>query len=369
MYTSNPKITVLMTIYNGVEYLPEAIEGVLRQTFSNFEFIIIDDCSTDNGVWSTLNQYAEQDRRIKLFRNENNLGQAKSLNKGLELARGEYVARQDGDDISMPDRLEKQINLLDKNPEFIFVSSEIEFVNSRGTCLGVTKLSCSPDLVRWYMLFSNYVLGHSQITFRREPTIKSGGYCESSDSCITDYELWCRLLEIGKCAIVPKPLIKYRKHDKNFSISNKSKVYSRTLNLAKRNLESVLGQVIDLEEVDALYRFWVISAKEGLPKSIGLSHLNSRLQDIYQAFLQKEHYFSGPRSDMSRDLKAAIGNQYARWVASPLSQQHSLGDKIKLSYYGASWNLKNVLIGWAKWIVKSITRLAEKWIKGSAATS
>jgi glycosyltransferase involved in cell wall biosynthesis len=109
----NPKVSVLMSVYNGESHLGEAVEGILKQTFTDFEFIIVDDGSTDS-TWSILSEYATRDKRIVLLQNKNNIGLAQSLNKGLAMARGEYIARQDADDISLSVRFANQVEYLDK---------------------------------------------------------------------------------------------------------------------------------------------------------------------------------------------------------------------------------------------------------------
>ncbi|SVC41049.1 uncharacterized protein METZ01_LOCUS293903, partial [marine metagenome] len=109
-----PLITVLMPVYNGAKYLNEAIDSILNQTFQNFEFIIIDDGSTDDSV-KIIKSY--DDNRIRLVENRNNLGQSETLNKGLSLTRGKYIARMDQDDISMPERLKKQFEFMENNSD------------------------------------------------------------------------------------------------------------------------------------------------------------------------------------------------------------------------------------------------------------
>ena len=104
-----------MSVFNGASYLGEAIDSILDQSFKDFEFIVIDDGSQDN-TWEVLSDYAGKDSRLVLHRNKNNLGLTKSLNKGLNLARGEYIARMDADDISLSGRLEAQVNFLDTHP-------------------------------------------------------------------------------------------------------------------------------------------------------------------------------------------------------------------------------------------------------------
>ncbi|NHJ46179.1 MAG: glycosyltransferase family 2 protein, partial [Asgard group archaeon] len=125
MSSSKIKVTVLMSVFNGEKYLREAIDSVLHQTFTDFEFLIINDGSTDNSV-EIINSY--DDERIHLVHNEQNIGLAASLNKGINLARGEYIARMDCDDINHQTRLEKQVKFMDKNPDIGLLSSANRFI-------------------------------------------------------------------------------------------------------------------------------------------------------------------------------------------------------------------------------------------------
>src|SRR3989344_5781814 len=121
------KISVLMPAYNARKYIGEAIESILNQTFKDFEFIIINDCSTDK-TKKIIEEYANKDARIKLINNATNLGLTKSLNIGLKEARGEYVARLDADDVALPERLEKQYEFMEKNKETTLVGAWAEII-------------------------------------------------------------------------------------------------------------------------------------------------------------------------------------------------------------------------------------------------
>ena len=134
-----PKISVVMSVYNGTPYLRECIESILNQTCKDFEFIIIDDGSSDN-TWKILTEYANQNQQIKLFKNEENIGLTKSLNKGLKLAGGEYIARQDADDVSLPDRFELQTRFLDAHLEVGALGSSAEVIDEQGMSLRQTTL-------------------------------------------------------------------------------------------------------------------------------------------------------------------------------------------------------------------------------------
>ena len=121
-----PKVTVLMSVYNGERYLHESIESILNQTFKDFGFLIINDGSTDNTP-KILKSY--KDQRIKIISNKNNLGLTKSLNKGIKLAKGEYIARQDVDDVSLSERLEKQVKFLNSYPSYAAVGTFTKIIN------------------------------------------------------------------------------------------------------------------------------------------------------------------------------------------------------------------------------------------------
>ena len=133
--TTIPRVSVLMTVYNGLPYLPQAIESVLHQTFTDFEFVIIDDASTDASV-QCIRHYADADSRIRLWCHARNLGQAASLNAGLALARAPYLARMDQDDICLSDRLRQQVNLLETQPRVAAVGTRMYWLRASGRVVG-----------------------------------------------------------------------------------------------------------------------------------------------------------------------------------------------------------------------------------------
>lgn len=167
----NPKVTVLMPVYNGEEYLREAIESILFQSFGNFEFLIIDDGSTDDSI-NIIASYT--DPRIRVITNGENIGIARALNKGIELARGKYIARMDSDDISLPKRFEKQVDFLDKNPEIGIVGSWIKTFGGRKTI--ILAHPCNPEMVRIFFLFDS-PLAHPTVMMRREFLKKNNLRC------------------------------------------------------------------------------------------------------------------------------------------------------------------------------------------------
>jgi glycosyltransferase involved in cell wall biosynthesis len=213
------KISVLTTVYNGGEYLAEAIESVLNQTFINFEFIIIDDASTDNSV-EIIKSYS--DSRIRFFKNEKNIGQIASLNKGLKLAKGYYIARLDQDDVCLPARLEEQHKFLQNNHEVTIISSWEHRIDSSGRRVRSFKSS----LDNYGIFLGSLLLGlcpvwHPSVMFRKNDIIKLKGF-NLDYGPAGDYELWTRIaLNRMNAAFVPKFHLLHRVHGSNQSLVQK----------------------------------------------------------------------------------------------------------------------------------------------------
>lgn len=201
-----PKISVIMPAYNAEKYIKEAMDSILEQTWGDFEFIVLNDCSKDRTEEIILS-YA--DERIVYVRNEKNLGVAATLNKGLGLAKGEYIARMDADDISMPDRFEKQVAYLDAHPEVAVLGGLVEiFDENEKTTL--RNYCAAPEQIKIDLLFAS-ALAHPSVMMRREVISGLGGYDRDFEG-LEDYELWCRVAENHDIAICPELLLRYRIH-------------------------------------------------------------------------------------------------------------------------------------------------------------
>lgn len=207
MSVSFPTISVVMSVYNAEEYLEESIDSILNQTYSNFEFIIIDDCSTDSS-FAILKEYATKDSRIKLLQKKENKGTQgfiENLNWGLEEARGKYIARMDADDISHPTRFEKQVDFLDNNPSVFIIGAQLDLINEKNEIIGEKLASTDNEEIQERML-KTIQLFHPVIMFRNEGLRyrEKVWYCE-------DYELYLRLMsKQKKMANLPIKLLKYR---------------------------------------------------------------------------------------------------------------------------------------------------------------
>lgn len=204
----NPLVSVLMAVYNGDSYLCESIDSILAQTFSNFEFVIIDDGSND-ATWKILSSYAIRDQRIRIFKNHRNLGLASSLNKGLGISKAPYVARMDADDWSFPDRLQIQFEFMRNNLDVAVCGAWIQEYESGE----IWRYPVNHADIVTNLLFNN-AIAHpvAMINMSRLNTM-ANGYDESLISS-QDYSLWEKIVSnnSGLLANIPQPLLRYRTH-------------------------------------------------------------------------------------------------------------------------------------------------------------
>lgn len=253
-------ITVLMTVYCGKEYLSEAIESILNQTLKDFEFLIINEYGSDEDTTAILQNYASQDSRIKLIQNDTRLGFSASLNKGLKLARGKYIARMDPDDISVPKRLELQYRFMERHPEYILCGGNIRYINDNVLSHHVQRYLTKSSQIKTSLLFI-CEFSHPTIMFRRSD-MEQNGYLYDENIKTEDYELWSRIVYKHKTANLGKILLHYRIHGNNSVNIYKDKVAESTTEVQKRifhnhhidsNLKNqVLEGAYSLEQLEEL---------------------------------------------------------------------------------------------------------------------
>jgi glycosyltransferase involved in cell wall biosynthesis len=218
-----------MPVFNADHGIREAIDSILGQTVADFELLAVNDRSTDASE-SVINEYARHDERIILLQNENEKGIVGALNTGLEHARGEYLARMDADDISVPQRFEKQLQFLEEHDDVTVCGSWIELF---GTGAGVWRLPETHQDICCAMLFSNAVTA----VMMRKFAFDEGPYRYSQDfNFAEDYELWVRVSERHRLANFPEVLYRYRRHDgtigsreRTMQPRNTQKVHTRCL--------------------------------------------------------------------------------------------------------------------------------------------
>jgi len=200
----NPKISVVMSVYNGEKHLRESIESILNQTSTDFEFIIVNDGSTDASP-QIIKSY--DDARTRIINNKKNIGLTKSLNKAIKEARGEYIARQDADDISLPNRLELQLEFLEKHPEVALLGTGIYVINENGD--EIEKRIMHPNPKKSLLKGNRFI--HGSVMFRKSVIDELGAYNETLKYS-QDYELWLRMSKKYNVRNLTAPLYKLRMH-------------------------------------------------------------------------------------------------------------------------------------------------------------
>ncbi len=239
----NPDISVIMSVYNGEEYLEEAVESVRSQTFENWELIIINDCSTD-GTGEILTDFSLKDDRIKVYTNEVNLKLPSSLNKAISLCSGKYIARMDADDICLPKRLEKQYKFMEENTDVALSSCRFLTVKNGVYASGGAGGRCDFEALRSMLLVANPIL-HPGVIAKAQVMKK---FCyDTSLTCTEDLELWTRMAnENQKIEILPECLLIYRLHDKQITSTTLEKQHTEVLVIQQKYYPYIFD---DMDEV------------------------------------------------------------------------------------------------------------------------
>tara|TARA_B100001287_G_scaffold238699_1_gene212271 strand:- start:6926 stop:7942 length:1017 start_codon:yes stop_codon:yes gene_type:complete len=259
---NNPLCSVVMSVYNGDEFLPIAIESILQQTYKNFEFIIINDASTDNSL-KTIQAY--NDDRIIIIDNDKNIFLAASLNKGIKTSKGKYILRMDADDISMPDRLEKQVEYMERNPNIGISGTSSEII---GHGSGFGKYQQESNQIKFNLLYECHLL-HPTIIIRKDLIVEHQLYYDESYRKNQDYELFVRGISLTDYGNLPDYLIKYRQTEENI----KREVHNQNKNILniQKQLFLKLGLKINENEL-SIY------------KSINLQIYNQSPDFVYQTY-------------------------------------------------------------------------------------
>lgn len=204
-YTRVPKVSVLMAVRNGGPFLRQALQSIYNQTYRDFEVVIVDDASSDETAGILLEM---KDARTFIYRNAENQGLTKSLNRGLRLCRGEYVARMDADDVSHLGRLDRQIRFLERHPDIALVGSSYYRIDAEGIVTAHIEVPTEDDQIR-EMMRRKCAFGHGTVMARRSVLVECGGYDERF-ACAQDYDLWLRISEKHKLVNLAEPLYGWR---------------------------------------------------------------------------------------------------------------------------------------------------------------
>jgi hypothetical protein len=310
-------VSVVMSVFNGQAFLVEAVESILGQTFRDFEFVIVDDGSTD-GTAEILDRFARQDERIRILRHANK-GRAESLNAGIGLANGKYIARMDADDIALRIRLEEQIRFMEEHPDVGLLGGAFELISDNGTRLMKTVSFPTEDLdIKSALLVDNPIC-HPTVVMRKAVFEPSGGYRKALVDA-DDYDLWLRISEKSRLANVGTCVLQYRIHPDQVSI--KAMRHQKECFLAARVAAALRSQGLpdplsQVEEVtpELLARLGVSKAMIEEQVLGGYHHWINILEKSYpQAALKAIEQVLDLR-DSSRLERSEIADMYAKAAA------------------------------------------------------
>lgn len=288
-----PKISVIMPVYNGEKYLREAIDSILAQTYTDFEFIIIDDGSADTSQ-QIVRSYT--DPRIRFYQNEHNMGVAATLNRGLDLAAGEYIARMDADDISLPTRFEFQVDFLDKHLHTAVVGCEVYFFDENGF---IRNGGYSSNFRQMKVdLFFFCGLAHPSVMMRKSMVRRVGGY-DLSFNGLEDYELWSRISDSYEITAIPHVLFKYRIHGSQVT-KNPSPDYLRRMHCLKERQLIRIGIDPKCDAARAYYDYCLGEPVDTFPKV----ELLSEFAELAIFENNKHYYYSAEL--LKNDLKSIL---------------------------------------------------------------
>ena len=292
-----PSVTVLMTVYNGLPYLHAAIESILSQTYDDFEFLIIDDCSTDQSRQTILSY---EDPRIRLIENDRNINQTRSLNRGLAETRTELVARMDADDISHPQRLEKQVDYLKRHPEVAAVGTQLRFIDAQGMVTGKFEFPEHDLPLRWMQLFDCPV-SCGAVMFKKSVVWEECGGFDPTIRYAQDWELWSRVLPRHRLANIPEKLVDVRQHPGASSSAAFVPMLEEQRRIIRENPIRMLGMENDSEA-------WLDNVDILLDKR--LKRPIDRLEVIEALFRRFcEHY---DQAEQNPDILRILSRQYLK---------------------------------------------------------
>jgi glycosyltransferase involved in cell wall biosynthesis len=229
----DPRVSIILPVYNGENYIIDSVLSILKQTYINYELLIIIEYGTNDNTINYLKMF--NDSRIKIIVNKKKLGLAESLNYGILISKGIYIARMDADDLSLPNRLKEEVKFLDKNKDYGLVCSWQRHFGPNGTIVQMTKTSYN-DL-KASLLFTCDIC-HSTVMLRKDILIKNNLFYDSN-MAMEDYDLWNRLLEKSKLASLKKILGEYREHENNITNSKKEEVIKCEQEIVSRNLKKL----------------------------------------------------------------------------------------------------------------------------------
>lgn len=297
-------VTVLTTVYNGMPFLHEAIESILHQTFDNFDYLIIDDASTDPKVLECINSF--NDPRIRLIVNEKNLGVSDTYNKALTLIESEYVIRMDQDDISFPNRIDNQISFLEANPDLSVVCSWEKLIDSYGNHIKDAKAGIENyGAFLGPILLSLSPIWHPSLAFRRDALESIGGF-KKKYTRAEDFDVTARFaLERHSAAIIPKFDLKQRQH----SASQSKEFAKEQLEISYQVQEETISNFLNSEKSQKLSRFFRLEDRPPLSEfdKRYLSDIKTSMNELFSQIEERQNLTSVELKTLKKVIYRRIG--------------------------------------------------------------
>jgi len=298
---SSPKISVVMPVYNAAPYLAESIGSILNQTFRDFEFIIVNDGSSDDTAF-ILAKYEKSDARISVYHQENQ-GTAAARNRGCRLARGKYIATMDADDVSLPRRFERQIEYIEQHPDIGVLGTWICKIDKNGSLRGTWCPPTNAKMLQWTLFFGVCVAAPT-VLMRRQVMEKVNFY-GSVTSGVEDVDLWLRASSATEFGNVPEVLLKYRVWEENTSHRNFQHIRDSHVQLLSHFIRELLRLEPPIEAVAGLRQTRVGPRFENLRQITLTAEL---IRDLYQSFINKNPMTSQERNEISWDAAKRLGS-------------------------------------------------------------
>jgi glycosyltransferase involved in cell wall biosynthesis len=276
---TSPKITLLTAVHNGTPYLSETISNIQSQDFEDWEYIVVDDASTDRTL-NVVERAMRIDSRIRLVRCLQRIGPYAAANEGLNVSLGQYIFRIDADDLSPVHRFRRQLEFLAQNPQYRGCVSFWQPFNEKGLMPGrVVTLPTRPGVFKWYLLLRGQSI-HSSACIERSALLELGGY--RSLPLSQDYRLWCEMTQRNWLGVVPEVLSYVRMHDKRQTNQRAQLQRDLAMDVVADHLKALTGQVWTREELNIL---WAAGYSRSMPISAGLAMLD-RWDRLWQADAQ-----------------------------------------------------------------------------------
>jgi glycosyltransferase involved in cell wall biosynthesis len=279
MNIRTPMVSVVMPVFNAEKYLAKAIESILTQTLTDFEFIIINDGSTD-GSAAIIESYSDKDPRINVILNDKNKGIVHSLNTGIAEAKCDYLAIMHADDISRPERLEKQIDFFIANPNVGILGSWIQVIDHVGMPKQVLQLPSHHNTITWEMCF-RCSFAHPSMMINKL-LLENNKYREDY-LYVEDYDLWVRLVQMTRAANLPEVLLNYRHHPESLTSTKINNIKLLSQKVQQRMVKQILGREVPIEIINGL------NSKKFLNSDIYKQTLHL-IFELFQLFNSKNNF-------------------------------------------------------------------------------